>query len=93
MLLPSYRVSKTVFALYISFSFNPRSDKKNIFPPPWASKNVPKRYYRIEGKFGKTESGKKRLDHSICFQPYISPESYETLEFSFLIFMICAQTS
>lgn len=40
-LLPSYRVSKTVLALYISFSFNPRSDKQNIFPPPWASKNVP----------------------------------------------------
>ena len=40
-LLPSYRVSKTVLALYISFSFNPRSDKQNIFPPRWASKNVP----------------------------------------------------
>lgn len=40
-LLPSYRVSKTVLALYISFSFNARSDKQSIFPPPWASKNVP----------------------------------------------------
>lgn len=39
--------------------------------------------YRIEEKFGKTESGKKRLDYSICFQPCISPERYETLEFSF----------
>ena len=92
-LLPSYRVSKTVLALYISFSFNPRSDKQNIFPPPWASKNIPKRFNRIEEKFGKTESGKKRLDHSICFQPCISPERYERLELIFLIFMICPQTS
>lgn len=91
-LLPSYRVSKTVLALYISFSFNPRSDKQNIFPPPWASKNIPKRlpYWR---KIWKNREWKKRLDHSICFQPCISPERYETLEFSFLIFGICPQTS
>ena len=64
-----------------------------IFSLPLGQAKMSHKDYRIEEKFGKTERGKKRLDHSICFQPCISPERYETLEFSFLIFGICPQTS